>query len=169
MPMSRKNNSGMWDYLDSVGVLEKGTDEEIKAAKKVYRKKYFLEYKQKQRVNKPEYTINFKKENGEHGRISIAAKQHKMTVTSFIRSAALAYLSRTYIVPDRLQVARLEQLLSECLNEIKSIIKPKERYFWEREQRIELIEKRIQKLEEQLHDIFRNPPVMQNDHQNQIA
>ena len=167
--MSRKNNSGMWEYLDAVGVLEKGTDEEIKAAKKAYRKKYFLEYKQKQRSNKPEYTINFKKENGEHGRISLAAKQHKMTVTSFIRSAVLAYLNRTYIVPDRLQIARLEQLLSDCLNEIKSIIKPKERYFWEQEQRIELIEKRIQNLEAQVNDIFRYPPLMQNDYQNQIA
>ncbi|HKR06138.1 MAG TPA: hypothetical protein VJY62_15985 [Bacteroidia bacterium] len=159
----------MWEYLDAVGVLEKGTDEEIKAAKKAYRKKYFLEYKQKQRSNKPEYTINFKKENGEHGRISLAAKQHKMTVTSFIRSAVLAYLNRTYIVPDRLQIARLEQLLSDCLNEIKSIIKPKERYFWEQEQRIELIEKRIQNLEAQVNDIFRYPPLMQNDYQNQIA
>jgi hypothetical protein len=154
----------MWDYLDSVGVLEKGTDEEIKAAKKAYRKKYFLAYKQKQRSNRPEYTINFRKENGEHGRISLAAKQHKMPVSSFIRSAVLAYLNSTYIVPDRLQVARLEQLLSECLNEIKSIIKPKERYFWEREQRIELIEKRIQKLEAQVNEIFRDPPLMQNDH-----
>lgn len=159
----------MWDYLDSVGVLEKGTDEEIKAAKKAYRKKYFLAYKQKQRLNKPEYTVNFKKENGEHGRIVLAAKKHSMPVASFLRSAALGYLNRTYIVPDRLQVARLEQLLSDCLNEIKSIIKPKERYFWEREQRIELIEKRIQKLEAQVNDIFRHPPLLQNDHQNQIA
>jgi len=154
----------MWEYLDSVGVLEKGTDEEIKAAKKAYRKKYFLAYKQKQRVSKPEYTISFKKENGEHGRISLAAKQHKMTITSFIRSATLAYLERTYIVPDRLQVAKLEQLLSDCLNEIKSIIKPKEKYFWEREKRIELIEKSIQKLEAQVNEIFRHPPLMQNDH-----
>jgi hypothetical protein len=167
--MSKKSNSGMWDYLDAVGVLEKGTDAEIKAAKKAYRKKYFLEYKQRQRINKPEYTINFKKDNGEHTRISLAAKQHKMTVTAFLHSAVLAYLNRSYIVPDRLQVARLEQLLSDCLNEIKSIIKPKEKYFWEREQRIELIEKRIQKLEVQVNDIFRNPPLIQNDHQNQIA
>jgi hypothetical protein len=162
--MSRKSNSGMWEYLDSVGVLEKGTDEEIKAAKKAYRKKYFLAYKQKQRLVKPEYTISFKKENGEHGRISLAAKQHKVTVTSFIRSATLAYLEKTYIVPDRLQVARLEQLLSDCLNEIKSIIKPKEKYFWEREKRIELIEKSIQKLEAQVNELFRHPPLMQNDH-----
>ena len=162
--MSKKNNCGMWDYLDVVGVLEKGTDEEIKAAKKAYRKKYFLAYKQKQRSNRPEYTINFKKENGEHGRISLAAKQHKMTVSSFLRCAVLAYLERTYIVPDRLQVARLEQMLSDCLNEIKSIIKPKEKYFWEREKRIELIEKSIQKLEARVNDIFRHPPQMQNDH-----
>jgi hypothetical protein len=167
--MSKKHNSGIWEYLDSVGVLEKGSDEEIKAAKKAYRKKYFLAYKQKQRVNKPEYTINFKKENGEHERIFLAAKKHRMTVTSFIRSSALAYLTQTFLVPNREQVARLEQLLSECLNEVKAIVSGREKYFWQRQDKLDQIEKRIQKLEGEINEIFRNPPLLHHDHQNQIA
>jgi len=162
------SNSGMWEYLDSIGVLEKGTDEEIKAAKRAYRKQYFLLQKRKQRTNKPEYTVAFSKTNGEHSRITEAAKKHNRTVTAFIRVAALAYITQTFVVPNAYQLARLEQLLSECLNEIKTIVRTKERHFWEREQRLELIEKRIGKLETQLNELITNPPLL-NDHKNQIA
>src|SRR5438128_2635246 len=123
--MRKYSGSGMWQYLESVGVLEKGTEEQIKAAKKAYRKKYFLLYKQKQRSTKPEYTVHFSKENGEHDRVTLAAKRHNMKVTSFLRAATLGYLQRTYVVPNRMQVARLEQLLSDCLNEIKGMAKVK--------------------------------------------
>lgn len=169
--MRRKEKySAMWDYLEKAGVLEKGTDAEIKAAKKAYRKTYFLKYKQAQRKKKPELTINFKKENGDYDTISIAAKRHKMTLTAFVRQAALAYLKRTYVVPNSGQIARLEQLLSECLNEIKTIVTFKEKYFWQRKDKLDQIEKRIQQLETQISEVFRNPPLaIQNDHQNQIA
>lgn len=158
----------MWDYLDSLGVLENGSDEEIKAAKRAYRKGYFLLYKKKQREQKREYTISFSKEKGEYSKISAAAKVHKRTVASFIRVAALAYIDKTYVVPDRLQIAQLEQLLLECLNEIKTIIHPKEKYFWERDKRLEQIERRIEKLEAQVNEVFCNPPLL-HDRQNQIA
>jgi hypothetical protein len=167
--MRRNRHSKLWEYLEASGVLEKGSDEEIKAVKRAYRKKYFLEYKKKQRSSKPEYTIKFSKSNGEHATVTLAAKRHKLTVTAFIHSATLAYLRNSYIVPDRIQIARLELLLSECLNEIKTLVKPKKRFFWEREQKFERIEKRIEKLEVQINEIFRNPPMLSNDRQNQIA
>jgi len=166
--MRRNRHSKLWEYLESTGVLEKGSDEEIKAIKRAYRKKYFLEYKQKQRSSKPGYTINFSKGNGEHASVTAAAKRHNLTVTAFIHSATLAYLRNTYIVPDRIQIARLELLLSECLNEIKTIVKPKEKFFWERERKFDAIEKRIEKLETQINEVFRNPPMLSNDRQNQI-
>lgn len=159
--MRKYRNSKLWEYLEQAGVLEKGSDAEIKAAKRAYRKKYLLESKRKQRSAKPEYTIHFKKENGEHESVLLAAKRHHMAVTNFIHSATLAYMRNTYVVPDRLQVARLEQLLSDCLNEIKTIAKTKERFFWDREQKLIQIEKRIEKLEEQISEVFRNPSLRQ--------
>ena len=75
-----------------------------------------LPYKQRQRGNKPEYSVSFSKENGEYDRVARAAKSHhmhKMPVSGFVHVATLAYINQTYIVPDRMQVARLEQLLSE--------------------------------------------------------
>lgn len=161
--MRRRKNSPMWEFLEASGVLEKGSDEEIKAVKKAYRKKYFLEFKQKQRRNKPEYTIHFSKPSGELGRITEAAKKHHLSVPAFLKSAAFAYLERTYIVPNRLMVAYLEQLLSDCLNEVKAISKTKER-FWEREQKLDRIEKRIEKLESQVNELFCNPTLYSHDH-----
>jgi hypothetical protein len=166
--MRKNRNSKLWEYLEAAGVLENGTDEEIKAAKRAYRKKYFLEYKQKQRQIKPEYVVNFSKENGEHARILEAAKRHNTSATDFIHSASLAYIEQRFIVPDRMQVAMLEQLLSECLNEIKTLVKSKERFFYSREDKIDAVERRIVKLESQINEVFRNPPLI-HDHQNQVA
>ncbi len=157
--------NGMWDYLDSIGVLEHGTDAEIKVAKQAYRKKYFRQYKRNQRICKPEYVVNFSKDNGELETVAKAAKRHRMSMTNFLRSAVLAYLNRTYLVPNRDQIARLELLLSDCLNEIQAIVRPKEKYHWEREQKWEKVEKRIEKLELQVNDLFRNPPI-KDDSQN---
>ena len=163
-----RTNKGLWEYLEATGVLEKGTDEEIKAVKHAYRKKYLLTFKQRQRAIKPEYTINFSKKTGEYDRVAQAATRHNMSLTAFTRSSVLAYLDRTYVVPNSAQIARLEQNLSECLNEIKTITQTKEKYFWEREQKLEAIEKRIEKLEVQINTIFRTPPLF-NDRQNKIA
>jgi predicted nucleotide-binding protein len=147
----------MWEYLENLGVLERGTDEEIKAAKKAYRKEYLLKYKQKQRSRRPEFTVSFSNEKGEYNRVEYAAKNHKMTITAFIRAATQAYISKTFVVPDRGQIAHIEQMLAQFLNEIKTIIWQKERFYWQREQKYEAIEKRISKLEEEIEQYIRQP------------
>ena len=145
--LKNSSASGMWKYLDEIGILEKGSDEEIKAAKKTYRKNYLLRFKQEQRKKKPEYNVYFSKENGEYDRIFRAAKKHKMTVTAFVHKASLAYIGKIYIVPDKMQVEQLEQLLSECLNEIQLLVSKKEKFFWDRDNKLQAIEKLIEKLE----------------------
>jgi len=155
----RKNSRkcGLWAYLDASGVLEKGTEEEIKSAKKAYRKQYLLNYKRKQRASKPEFTINLSKDSIEYSKILTGAKAHKQKVTAFLRQATLAYINKTYIVPDRLVIARLDQLLSQCLNEIQIIVRQKERYFWGKDQKLKEIEKRIERLESEIDEILRRP------------
>ena len=161
-------HTGMWAYLNSTGVLEKGSNAEIKAAKREYRKQYFLKYKQSQRSKKPEFIISFSKENGDYGRILKAAKTHKMAFSGFVREAVLSYVNQTFLVPNSDQLLRLEQILSQCLNEIQSIVKPKERFSFERERKFEEIEKQIEKIRVNINQIFRNPPLCKHDHQNQI-
>jgi hypothetical protein len=157
MSSARKHKGGMWVFLDASGVLERGTDEEIKAAKKAYRKQYILNYRKKQRANRPEFTVFLSKSNGDYSKISLAAKGHRMTITEFLRSSALAYTSKTYIVPDRLQLAELKQLLSQCLNEIQTIVIQKEKYFWGKEQKFKDIEKRIEKLDSEITEKLKRP------------
>ncbi len=161
------NRTGkMWEYLESTGVLENGTDEEIKFAKKTYRKEYLLKYKQEQRKSKPEFTVNFSN-NGEYDKVQREAERHKMTITRFIHQAVLAYISQTFVVPYPEQIAYLEQILSDCLNQIQSIVKPKEKYHWESQRKLEEIEKKITALEEAINNFFRNPPLQKNDSQSQ--
>lgn len=148
---------GLWEYLDQVGILENGTDEEIKAAKRAYRKNYFLSYKKEQRIQKPEFAINFSKDNGEFETILKGANRHKLSVPSFVRQATLAYINQNYIVPNRDEVAQLEQLLSDCLNEIQTLVRFKERFNFQKEEKLEIIEKRIEKLEADIDRLFRNP------------
>jgi len=166
--MHKRKDSPLWKYLESSGVLEKGSDEDIKAAKRAYRKKYFLDFKRNQRHNRPEFAVRFSKDDGELKRIVEAAKKHQLSVSLFLKNAAFAYLQRSYIVPNRLMVAHLEQLLADCLNDIKSISNHKER-FWERESKLDRIERRIVKLEGEVRDLFHNPTLFSHDHQNQIS
>jgi len=165
--MSKRNNQGMWEYLDSLGILEKGTDEEIKAAKLAYRKKYLLKYKRNQRSRKPEFVVNFSTEKGEYHRVEYAAKAHKMSITAFIRSSVLAYINQRFVVPNQDQIAILEQILSQCLNEIQTIVRIKDKYYWEKESKMEVIEKRIELMEEEINQVFRNPPLVNYDSQSQ--
>lgn len=160
-----KNRKGaMWEYLNVLGVLENGTDEEIKAAKKAYRKQYYLRYKRNQRSSKPEFTINFSSDNGEYSKVKRSAERHKMTISAFIHSAVLAYLDQTYVVPNADQLAHLEQILSQCLNEIQKLVGVKEKYYWSREEKFEAIEKRIEKLERDIDQVFRHPPLLKYDY-----
>ena len=192
MSSTKKRKGGMWAYLDASGVLEKGTEEEIKAAKKAYRKEYILSFRRKQRVGKPEFTVFLSKGTGDFSKISLAAKKHKLTITEFLRVSALAYTAKTYIVPDRLQLAELKGLLSQCLNEIQTIAVQKEKYFWGKEQKFKDIERRIEKLETEITKKLERPSTLEElvkkevesdpairdrllamlnpyDHQNQIA
>ena len=168
--MRKKNNSGLWQYLDSSGVLESGNDEQIKTAKKQYRKLYYSTHKKQCRQRRHEFTIGFTKRNGEYQRIIAGANKHHLKPSVFIRKASLAYLEMKFLVPDERIIVHLEQLLSDCLNEIKSIVAIKEKYFWHRDEKIEAIEKQILKLEDQVNKIFKSPPLISsNDHQDQIT
>jgi hypothetical protein len=152
-----RKKSKIWEYLNALGVLERGNEEEIKAAKKAYRRDYFLNYRRKQREKNPEFVVSLSKNKGEYSIISLAAKSHKMKITTFIRTAVLAYIGKTYIVPDKYQLAQLEQLLAQCLNEVQILVSKKENIFWDKENKIKNIEERIEKLEKEICVVLKQP------------
>jgi hypothetical protein len=157
MPNCDKNINGLRAFLDSRGLLENGSEEQIRAARKEYRKIYLTNYKKKQRAENPEYSVLFSRQNGEYNRIITAARRHKLTVPAFLKSATLAYISKTFIVPDRDVIVKLAALLAECLNEIQQMASGKEKNYWMIEQKYDAIEKRIMDLEVQITRRFSEP------------
>ena len=154
MTETAKQPKGIWAYLEERGVLEHGTEEQIKRAKQEYKKIYILSYKRKQRQTNPEYIISFSSEKGEYKKVADASKEHKTSITQFIKQATLAYMDKTYIVPDKEKVAELEQILSQCRNDIKTISKNKIQSV---QDQIQAIDKRIAEMEESIDSLFRHP------------
>src|SRR5574337_1077805 len=146
------------EYLDASGVLVNGTEEEIKAARRTHRKLYQTAYKRKQRKEKPEFAVHLSHENGEYNRISSAARKSKMSVQQFLKSATLAYISKTFLVPDRELIANLAGLLSDCLNEVEQIARTKTANSWQLAEKYESIEKRIADLDMKITRLFTDPP-----------
>lgn len=156
--MSKRHNRGMWEYLESIpGLLEKGNDLEIKAHKATYRKKYLLEYKRKQRGQRDEFNIGFLKGSQDYDLITQGAKKHSMSIPAMLRSATLAYLRRTFVVPNRGQIAQMEQMLGDCLNEIKAIAHQKSRYRFDWEDKCLAVEKRLERLESEINEYLCQP------------
>jgi hypothetical protein len=154
MTINTRNKNGMWDYLESVGVLEKGTEEDIKKAKKEFQRKYILEYKRKERASNSEFIVLLSKQNGELKAISDAAQVHKSSISKFLKDSALAYLEKRFLVPDSEKVALLELTLSDCRNQIQKISKNTILSITER---IQAIEKRIETMESAINELFRHP------------
>lgn len=150
-----RQNTGIWKYLEECGVLVNGTEEQINEARRAYKKKYILAYKRKQRAETKEFTILLNKD--ERKKISEAAKNHQMTVVRFLKSAAIAYMNKTYLVPDREAVARIESTLIQILNEIQAIGKRNKILFGLNPL---AIEKRISKMEEVITEALRNPTAL---------
>ncbi|MBI4930850.1 MAG: hypothetical protein HY841_08825 [Bacteroidetes bacterium] len=148
---TRKNTS-LWAYLDSIGILENGTDEEIKKAKREYKKKYIFQYKRNQRSSHAEFSILLSKRNGEYGKVKSAAENHKMTMTAFLKASAFAYLNKQYLVPDKQQVARIEQFLIQISNEIQRIARR------EKDKRYEQVQQLVFVIQKEISETLRNPP-----------
>jgi len=117
MKRAIKKRSSIYQYLESSGVLDNGTIEEIKAA----RKKYWMEYKRLWRKDKrrkeKEFTVSFSKDDLQL--LTKVARRHKRKRTLFIKTATLAYINKTYIVPDEIEVRQIRQLLSMSYNSLE--------------------------------------------------
>lgn len=150
-PKRIRKNTSLWAYLDSIGVLENGTEDEVKKAKKSYWKKYFFDYKKNQRQDKPEFSIGLSRKKGEYKLIAETAKRHKLPITAFIKQSALAYITKKYLIPDKTQIAKLELLLMQSMNEIQRIARK------ERNKQYELLQNQIQLMQKNISEALRNP------------
>ena len=112
-----KSENRIYSHLQSSGVLEKGTHEEIQKV----RSEYWREYKRKWRVAKrrkdKEFAVSFNSD--ELKILNQQAKRHHLSRTQFIKETTLAYINNSYIVPDLLEVKRISQILAMTYNSIQ--------------------------------------------------
>lgn len=153
-----KPSDSLWKYLEKSGVLETGDQDQIVAAKQLYRKKYLSEYKRKHRSENQECTVMLSKLNDEFQVLYNAASKHHMTLSQFLKQAAMAYTKQKYLIPDTTVVSHLQQLLSECLNEIRSMNKE-----IVDSNSIKIIEQRIAMLEDTIENTLTNPKLIESD------
>ncbi len=118
--MKRAKKKGIYDYLDSIKVLETGTDEEITLARKTYWKRYKTEWRRKKRKEEKELTTSWTAD--ELTELICAAKKHSISKTKFIKTSTLAYIDKRYIVPDQIEVRRIAQLLAVTYNSIREML-----------------------------------------------
>lgn len=115
--MKRKNKqSGVYAYLNTLGLLENGSEVELSIARKEYWKKYqanWIRTKRKQ----AHLTVYFN--NKEFRIIKNAARNNKRSNTRYIKEAALAYARNIYLVPD----LRFYMELSGTMTSIVSMLK----------------------------------------------
>ncbi len=114
-----KTKSSLYQYLDSLKVLESGNEEAIQAARKEYWRKYKAIWRNQKRKAEKELTTSWDK--NELKTLADAARKHKLSKTKFIKTSTLAYIDKRYVVPDVLEVRRIAQLLAVTYNTIQEL------------------------------------------------
>ena len=103
-----KQTSKLYAYLEKTNVLS-GTDEDIRAAKREYRRRYQAAWRKAKRAANQEITVTFSQQ--ELRTITQAAKRHRLARPRFVKLAALAYLNNSFVVPDILAVNSIQEYL----------------------------------------------------------
>jgi len=108
MKRGAKKNSGVWQYLLQTGVLERGTGEEIEAARRAYWQEYKRNWKH---AHQKRYTVSLSV--AESGELVRAAKAHRSSPTRFIRQALFAYIRSEFVFPDQNTLQEIRLLLAK--------------------------------------------------------
>ena len=87
-----KNKSSIYEYLDSTKVLEFGTEQDIAQARKKYWKEYKVQWRRQKRKAEKELTTSWTAEESKI--LAEAARKHKISKTSFIKTSTLAYIDK---------------------------------------------------------------------------
>lgn len=110
----------VYQYLESIGILEQGTEEEISAAKKHYWATYKAAWRKAKRSTETEFITSWT--DDELQILDNAAKRHHISRTRFIKQATLAYINSIFIVPDSKAVRNIAQLIGLTLNSLQELI-----------------------------------------------
>jgi predicted DNA-binding ArsR family transcriptional regulator len=153
-----KQNTGVKAYLDSIGILQNGTQEDISKAKKEYWKQYDKLYKRKKRKQKREFLISLNSK--ELALVVEAAKEKGMRVTEFMREAALAEMQKAYVIPYPHVLKEIAQSLILCKTSIKNIAEKDNKNWLGISRNYENLEAIITKVQTEIQQRFNEAPTL---------
>lgn len=109
--MRRKANyeSGVFKYLQSLGILQE-SPEVIEHAKKKYWNARKLESKKAKAKAEKSFEVSFTQQ--ELQEVAEASAMHNMSRSRFIKQACLAYLRKKYLVPNSDSLQNIKALLA---------------------------------------------------------
>lgn len=113
----------IWRYLEETGVLEKGTDDEIKAAKREYWKLYRNHYRNTYRTENREVSIAIPAKK--YVALTDHCQELGITIPQFLRSkidVALATPSGTMDLAKRTLITKVSQIYAEIQNHVRNHI-----------------------------------------------
>jgi hypothetical protein len=154
-----KRNSKLFKYLNSLGVLERGVESEIKAAKLEYRRQYLKKYKTEWKQNKKELVVTCSKE--ELARLVQGAKSNGSSPGRFFKKAAFAYLDQAFIIPHLATLQHIEQLLLNCKSNVERIAEREPGAWFKQDRNYADLEKTIQQIQMQIIETFAHPPTLE--------
>ena len=155
MRKTRKNSS-LLQYLTTSGVLERGSEQEIKEAKREFRKKYQKEYKQQYKKRNKDFAITCDAE--EQVQLKIAAQKHGLKPSSFLKKAVFAYCNQTYLIPNVNIMNRILQLLLRYETMIERIAEKDKGAWYKTDRSYQDLEEAIAAIRNEVQEAFANPP-----------
>ncbi len=105
-----KNGSGVYAYLDTLGLLATSDESAIQKAKKKYWQAYKKTWRQNKRNSLKSTTVYLNQD--EYKTIEEAAYKHKRCLSKYVKEAALYYTAQRFLVPDILLVNQLKETLT---------------------------------------------------------
>lgn len=149
-----KQNKNLFLYLQSLGLLENGSDEQIAQAKLDFRAQQM-----KARLEKFEESHTRKAvflTEKEFEVLAAAAKRHGMKLGTFIRLAAMAYVKTEYLLPSDSAVHELEVSLRRIGNNINQLTKHVHQRGFSPEDLV-AFQQKLNELETQVSQFLRQP------------
>ena len=150
-------HTGLWKYLEQIGVLELGDVEKIKEAKASYWREYDRNYKRTKRIQqRREYTISFNAD--EVPILSATAKAKGLKIPEYIREATRADIKNIYVTPYPYLLREVQQLLLQYQNQIQAIKEKGTRNVFGISKDYESLERIITTVENHIVKLFTQAP-----------
>lgn len=154
-----RKNTGLWQYLNETGVLERANKEEIKNAKSEYRKKYLRDYKKKHRQSRKEYLVSYTLKDALI--IQTNATKHGISESQWIKRSAHAYGEQTFLTPAPHVLHNILQILMLCRSYITMLSQKDTQAWFKSNRNYESLEKIIHNLQTDITQTFAKPLLLQ--------